>query len=94
MRPIHQLTLEHERLCVARMLYITRKMGEPEYCLGIVTDGVFLQLGQRQLKQTEEFYKNLRYCDLANLHERFEATHTLRNYTSAHPVPKEAPFES
>ena len=94
MRPIHQLTLEHERLCVARMLYITRELSEPKYCLSIVTDGVFLQLGPRQLKQTADFYKHLRYCDMANLHEHVEAKHTLRHYTSAHPVPKETPFES
>lgn len=48
------------------MLYITRKLSEPEYCLSIVTDGVLLQLGPRQLKQTEDLYKHLRYCDLAN----------------------------
>ena len=49
-RPIHQLTLEHERLCVARMLDNTRKLSEPEYCLSIATDGMLLQLGPRQLE--------------------------------------------
>ena len=76
------------------MLYNTRELCEPKYCLSIVTDGVFRQLGPRQLNQTEDFYKHLRYCVLANLHERFEAKRTLRHYTSTHPVPRETPYES
>lgn len=94
MHPSHQPTLAQDRLCVARMRYNTRTLSEPECCLSIVTGSMVIQLGPRQLKQTEVFYKNLCYCDMANFHERVEGQHTFRYCTSAYPVPRETPFAS
>lgn len=93
-RPVHQLTLGHARRCVARWLYMTREVREPDDCLSIVIVVMFHQLGPRQLKQTVGVYKNRHYCDLANRYEHVEATTTHHHYSAAYPVPRETPIES
>ena len=95
MRPIQQFALEHERLNVARMLYINRKLCEPKFCLSVVTDGVFLQPGPRAAKKMKEVYDALRYCDLHQLRERFEGQQPeLKFFGRDGPVVRETPHTS
>lgn len=73
MRSIHQLTLEHGRLGVAKLLYMTRQWSGPQNCLSIITGGMYVQLWPRPATHTDVLYKHRRCCDLAGCHGRFEA---------------------
>eukprot|EP00973_Karenia_brevis_P059700 8310802-Karenia_brevis.AAC.1 len=46
MRPVHQICLAHERLTMARALYVIDKLCKPQRVLALQTDAIYVQPGK------------------------------------------------
>jgi hypothetical protein len=68
-RPVHQLTLEAERLQMARAAYIVRKLAKPAAILSFHTDALYFDSSSRKLRQA---FETMTYKDLPGLKEHFE----------------------
>jgi hypothetical protein len=68
-RPVHQLTLEAERLQMARAAYVIRKLARVENILSFHIDAVYFDSRSRKLHSTLE---SLTYKDLPGLKEHFD----------------------
>ncbi|OYV37403.1 MAG: hypothetical protein B7Z80_12935 [Rhodospirillales bacterium 20-64-7] len=70
MRPLHQLTLEQERMHLARILFVLRQFGRPRL-LSIQVDGVFAQVGARLVPKVKEAFEAITYANIGDLRRRW-----------------------
>ncbi|OYV35045.1 MAG: hypothetical protein B7Z80_19530, partial [Rhodospirillales bacterium 20-64-7] len=81
MRPIHQICLEYERLCMARALYVIHQFCEPERVLSLHVDGIYFQPGKNAARMKELFEK-LTYDQLPQIQNLFEIQRQLTGGSS------------
>ena len=71
MRPVHQICLAHERLTMARALYVLGHLCKPQRVLALQTDAIYVQPGARAWKAVEAAL-DVTYADLPELVQKYE----------------------
>ena len=85
MRPIHQITLDMEHICIARAWRIARKFAEPRYISACVTDAVVLNISNAQRKKLRVAVESQQYTDGTNIY-RLRDTETCMICTTGPPT--------
>ena len=75
MRPIHQICLEYERLCMAKALYIIHQFCEVKRVLSLHVDGIYLQPG-KSAPRLREIFETLTH-DQLHVRDMFEIQRCL-----------------